>query len=177
MRLAWVTTLVLALGAVACGGSREGTRGDTAAASTLTSDDAGSGGSGGSGAAGGMASTVTLTGGKHAGTYRRESREATCIDYGSLGLGAADFSQETKGLTAVDFGTKSKSAEGTDDFSLTVSFADGDVLSTTHYRLDPRKQHGSGTAKVTGSAPRYTVEVTGKTAEGVAIQVTIRCLG
>lgn len=164
MRLLATMTLLLALGAAACGGG---------------SDDVQSGGDGGSdgGALAGMATKVTLTGGRHAGSHERETKDATCIDYGDLGIGAADLGTVEEGFSGVDFGAKAKTAQGTDDFSVTVSFADPDSMTPAQYRLNPRKQQGTGTAKVTGSAPRYTIDVTGKTAEGVGVAMTIRCRG
>lgn len=167
--------LLLAVGVMACGGNAGG----EGAATDAASGDAEQveNGSGDEGLPG-LATTLTLKGGKHAGTYSRDTKSGACVDYQQLGLGAVDMGESEGGFLGVDFGTRAKSASGTDDFSISVSFAaEEGMLNPVSYRLDPLKRGGAGTAKVTGTAPHYTVQVTGRTAEGVDIEATIRCKG
>lgn len=174
MKMISMMALFLALGTPACGGDS----GDDAAADAASGSVAGSEGGSDDGELAGLATTVTLKGGKHAGTYARDTKNGACIDYEQLGLGAVDMGESEGGFLGVDFGMKAKAAAGTDDFSMSVSFAaDEGMLNPVNYRLDPRKRRGTGIAKVTGTAPHYTVQVTGRTAEGVDIEATIRCKG
>lgn len=170
---------LLAVGVSACSGGSDGgaAPGDDATdASSRSEADAESGSD--DGELPGLATTVTLKGGKHAGTYSRDSRNGACVDYGELGLGAIDIGESEKGFLGVDFGTKAKSAAGTDDFSMSVSFAaEEGMLNPVNHRIDPRKRHGTGIARVTGTAPHYTVQVTGRTPDGVDVEATIRCKG
>jgi hypothetical protein len=167
--------LLLAAGVMACGGNAGG---DDAATDGASGNEANAESGSGDGELPGLATTVTLKGGKHAGTYSRDTKNGACVDYQQLGLGAVDMGESEGGFLGVDFGTRAKSAAGTDDFSMSLSFAaEEGMLNPVSYRIDPRKRRGTGTARVTGSAPHYTVQVTGRTPEGVDIEATIRCKG
>lgn len=177
MRRTPIPVALLVLAALnACGKNGEsasdGSHGDSVAASAAHANGAGA-----ANGDGGVAVQVKLTGGKNAGTYEAQSSEATCLDYGPLGLGVAYFpTTEAKGISFVDFGAKAKRAAGTEDFEIRIGIR-GDDPTPAQYRVGPKKQWGPGTAKVTGSSPRYTIEVSGKSAEdGTNVEATIRCL-
>jgi len=147
-------------------------------AADSSGDAAAPGDEAGAGAGGGISADVTLTGGKYPGTYKGERGSIPCIDYGALGLGgqySRNIEDTTSGkLGRADFGTKSKAAAPTDDFSMSVYISsprmDGD------FAIDPKKGNGTGTVRVTGTAPNYVVAISGKTADGVGVEATFRCL-
>jgi hypothetical protein len=179
MRLTPIPVTLFVLGALnACGSSRDSasngsSNGDSVAATEGHANGAAPAANGSAA----VAVRVKLTGGKNAGTYEAQTSDATCLDYGPLGLGVAYFpTTEAKGISFVDFGAKAKRATGTEDFEIRIGIRDDDPMPA-EYRVGPKKQWGPGTAKVTGATPRYTIEVTGKSADdGSDVEATIRCL-
>lgn len=129
---------------------------------------------------------VVLTGGPHAGTHEATPPGSTCIDYQSTGidgLGVAHYAGPVEsGIASIDFGTKTKvpTSGSIDRFGFTVGIGDGtsDPLKAmgVSYVVRPERGQGTGMATVTGSAPRYTVRVTGTTAQGVGVDATLECL-
>lgn len=177
MRLTPIPVALFVLGALnACGRNADSSDG-SATGDSIPASASHANGAGAANGDGGVAVRVKLTGGKHPGTYEAQSSEATCLDYGPLGLGVAYFpTSEAKGISFVDFGAKTKRVGGTEDFEIRIGIR-GDDPTPAQYRVGPKKQWGPGTAKVTGSSPRYTIEVTGKSAEdGTDVEATIRCL-
>ena len=178
MRLMPIPVALFVLGALnACGRNGESASDGAASGDSVAATGAHANGAGAANGDGGVAVHLELTGGKNAGTYEAQSSEATCLDYGPLGLGVAYFpTSEAKGISFVDFGAKTKRAGGTDDFEIRIGIR-GDDPMPAQYRVGPRKHWGPGTAKVTGSAPRYTIKVSGKSSEdGREVEATIRCL-
>lgn len=176
MRLRPIPVALFVFGAVnACARDGESAFDGSAQGDSVAANAAHANGASAAKGDGGVAVRVKLTGGKNAGTYEAQSSEATCLDYGSRGLGVAYFpTGEAKGISFVDFGAKTKRATGTEDFEIRIGIR-GDDPIPAQYRVGPKKQWGPGTAKVTGS-PRYTIEVTGKSAEdGTEVEATIRC--
>lgn len=129
---------------------------------------------------------IVLTGGPHAGTYEASPAGSECLDYqsgGVDGLGIAYYAgSNVHGIASIDFGTKAKvpTAGSIDRFGFTVGIGDGTEdmanMMGVPYRVRPEQQQGTGTATVSGTAPRYTVRVSGTTAEGVGVEATLECL-
>ena len=81
------------------------------------------------------------------------------------------------GIGQIDFGVNkmSEGRAGTKNFGFTVTLADASPAGGD-YALHPDRGQGTGTATVAGSGPRYTVKVSGKTAEGYGVDATLDCL-
>ena len=134
----------------------------------------------------GVRMRIVLSGGPHAGTYEATPAGSSCLDYQSTGidgLGIAHYAgSDVKGIASIDFGTKAKVPTGgsTGNFGFTVGIGEGtnDPLKVmgVPYIVRPERGQGKGTATVTGSAPRYTVRVTGTTDQGVGVEATLECL-
>ena len=126
---------------------------------------------------------VVLTGGQYAGSYDATPPGAACIDYASAGadgVGIAYFADpETvkSGIGQLDYGTNkiADARAGTNNFGFSIAFADSSNKGGP-YSLHPDRGEGTGTTTLTGTGPRYTVKVSGKTAEGYGVEATLECL-
>lgn len=136
-----------------------------------------------SAAAGKLRAHIVLAGGPDAGTYDLTPPGAECIDYaaaGGDGLGVAYYGdpQASKGsVVEIDFGTTklAPARAGTSDFGFTVGVSTGEVVAHRHV-VKPATQQGTGTATVSGTAPRYTVTISGHDTDGVGVEATLECL-
>lgn len=126
---------------------------------------------------------IVLTGGPYAGTYDATPPGAACIDYASAGadgVGIAYFSDAEKvksGIGQLDYGVNklAEARAGTKNFGFSVAMADS-TNKGGPYSLHPDRGEGSGTTTITGTGPRYTVKVAGKTSEGYGVDATLECL-
>ena len=125
---------------------------------------------------GGMVGEVTIANGPDAGTYKYQSKVG-CIDYAAMGLGIGGMGDTViSKLLRLGFSTTTGTKSGTiDDFELNFA-VDREKGMAEDYKIEPKKGRGTGTASISGSAPEYAVVVDGKTAEGVGVRSTIRCL-
>ena len=165
--------LALSLALLACGKSDANDDQSTSSseAATATNKEAG------------LRVHVVLTGGAYSGSYDATPPGATCIDYaaaGADGVGIAYFSDpETvkSGIGQLDYGTNkiADARAGTKNFGFSIAFADSSNKGGP-YSLHPDRGEGTGTTTLTGTGPRYTVKVTGKTTEGYGVDATLECL-
>lgn len=126
---------------------------------------------------------VVLTGGPNAGTHDATPPGGACIDYASAGadgVGIAYFADPEKvksGIGQIDYGTNkiAEARAGTNNFGFSIAFADSSNAGGA-YSLHPDRGQGTGTTTLTGTGPRYTVKVSGKTTEGWGVDATLECL-
>ena len=124
---------------------------------------------------------VVVTGGPHAGTYEAVCRTACCSyeiagekifgnQYSETGKKANELSSVQ---LVVDDVTGNKT---TDEFLMTVSFGDmlKDMVSYTINTQKGRKE-GSGTLDLKYANNQGTVQIKGKTKDGIGLDVTLNC--
>jgi len=124
---------------------------------------------------------VVVTGGPHAGTYDAVCKTACCSyaiagekifgnQYSETGKKANELSSVQ---LVVDDVTGNKS---TNEFLMSVSF--GDMLKDmTTYTIDTQKgkNEGSGSLDLKYANNQGTVQIKGKTKDGVGLEVTLNC--
>ena len=123
-----------------------------------------------------LAVEITLTGGKNPGTYKvRGGGLNACGITPGVGLGTTWGNIGYSGRTQVaNVSALVKVPSGTTkDFSFHLQFNDED---SNQYNVEPELDVGTGTATVTGAAPKYTVVIDGKTADNVGVKATFSCL-
>lgn len=129
--------------------------------------------------------SVTLTGGANAGTYHVFSKETTCSEGltgdNSFGNQYSEKGKADNELSSVQLIIDNKDAakNGTDKFMVSIGF--GKLLSGKTYDINTResnsemKNAGSGKATYSENGGAKTVEIEGKTSDGVGISATIKC--
>ena len=165
--------LALSLAVLACGKS------DATDDKATASGDAAASRSGDAG----LRVHIVLTGGPYAGSYDATPPGGACIDYASAGadgVGIAYFADVEKvksGIGQLDYGVNkiAEARAGTNNFGFSVGIVDSSNKGGP-YSLHPDRGEGTGTTTLTGTGPRYTVKVTGKTTEGYGVDATLECL-
>lgn len=121
---------------------------------------------------------LDVTGGAHAGHYEVSSTKTTC-SYGLAGDGSwgNQYSETGKAdnmLSSVQLIVPDAkgAANGTHDFRVTVGF--GALLQGKDFTVNPPNE-GSGTVTVKDQGTHGTVEIDGRTPDGVAVKGTITC--
>ncbi|MGI9076130.1 MAG: hypothetical protein ACR2G6_02230 [Gemmatimonadaceae bacterium] len=126
---------------------------------------------------------VMLTGGKDPGTYNAVSTGRTCsVGTNELDVWASQFTDDTasKGLSTlqVTIPGAAKAKAGTTEFN--VGIVIGNFMQGNDYSIETRPtvkpSRGTGTAKVDDDGATATITVKGKSATGVGIDATVKCI-
>ena len=125
---------------------------------------------------------VVVTGGQHEGTYDAVCPTACCsyeiAGDNIFGNQYSETGKKPNELSSVQLVVNDVTGnKTTSEFLITVSFGDmlkGDMVSYTINTQDGRKE-GSGTLDLKYANNQGTVQIKGKTKEGVELDVTLNC--
>ena len=124
---------------------------------------------------------LSIVGGESAGTYHGETAIGGCsrnaLGENQFGLAYSDDANPD-GFTSLQLVVRDEAAAaetgGTDDFFATVQI--GPAFGGTSYSVDPGEGDGTGSVSIVSTGnDTATVDITGETAEGVALEATITC--